>query len=257
MSGKTNANLLAAKRNRDDEFYTQYEAIEKELKNYIGHFEDKVVYCNCDTEESNFVKYFNKNFNKLKLKHGFYSEKDFRSIESINNLIKADIVVTNPPFSLFKDYIEQLRWYNKKFLIIGPKLAASTSYMWSLMTSGSVWYGCSDVKNFLKPDGSTKTLGNTCWYTNLKPKTTVKRYLPLRRLYEGNEWRYPKYDNYNAIEVSRLADLPKGFQGVAGVPASYMDKHDPDRFEIVGKENNLCIDGKNIFRRIMIRERVV
>jgi len=255
MSGKTNANLLAAKRNQNDEFYTQSEDIEKELENYTEHFEDKVVYCNCDTEDSNFVKYFNKNFNKLKLKHGFYSERDFRSIESINNLIKADIVVTNPPFSLFKDYMEQLRWYNKKFLIIGPKLAATNNYMRPSMASGKVWFGCNDVRKFTIPGGDTTILGNIGWYTNLKPRTIVKRHLPLRRNYIGNEWRYPKYDNYDAIEVNRVVDIPKGFQGVVGVPASYIDKHDPDQFEILDVKCNLRINGKNKFKRIMIREK--
>lgn len=255
MSGKSNRNLIEAKLNQDDEYYTQYDDVEKELENYKSHFVGKTVYCNCDGSESNFVKYFNNNFQTLQLKDSFYSSKDFRGHKSTELLKMSDIVVTNPPFSLFRTYVEQLVKYNKKFLIIGPLLASKYKNIMPLMMAGEIWFGCGTVSCFTRPDGSVASLGNTCWYTNLEPDTTVKRTLPLCRNYVGNEHLYPKYDNFDAIEVSRVADLPKGFQGVACVPISYMPKHDPDRYEILGKKDNLYLNGKKKFSRILIREK--
>lgn len=115
----TNKNLQKAKKAKKDEFYTQRKDVENELQHYVKHFNDKVIYCNCDTESSEFVKYFQDNAKALGIKELLYSSCDFRSEESINLLKKADIVVTNPPFSLFREYVAQLMAYDKQFLIMG------------------------------------------------------------------------------------------------------------------------------------------
>ena len=127
----SNKNLHKAKRNKNDEFYTQLPDIEKELGHYKKHFKNKIIYCNCDTKDSNFVKYFQDNFEALELKELLYTHNDFR--DNIALLKKADIVVTNPPFSLFRQYLAQLIEYKKKFLIIGSLNAVTYKEVFPLI----------------------------------------------------------------------------------------------------------------------------
>ena len=136
--GNRNKNLHRAKRAKNDEFYTQRVDIDNELQHYEKHFAGKVVYCNCDKQSSNFVKYFHDNYKRLGLKHLMYTSVDFRSQASIDRLKKADIVVTNPPFSLFREYVAQLVKYDKQFLIIGNKNAITYKEIFPLLKDEKV-----------------------------------------------------------------------------------------------------------------------
>ncbi|HRH25978.1 MAG TPA: adenine-specific methyltransferase EcoRI family protein [Candidatus Paceibacterota bacterium] len=158
-------------------------------------------------------------------------EGDFRSEESIGLLKQADIVVTNPPFSLFREYISQLMEYKKKFLIIGNDNAISYKEFFEFVRQNKIWNGYGKVKEFIQPDGTTKKFGNIGWYTNLD---TIKRYEKLTLYKKYDPKNYPKYDNYKAIEVSKVTDIPLGYEGVMGVPVTFLDKYNPDQFEILG-----------------------
>lgn len=278
MSG--NASLRAANKAKKDEFYTQLTDIEKELKHYKEHFKDKIVFCNCDDPEySNFWEYFRLNFKHLGLKKliathyepGRASYKlelvedrnsdgkidnldivktplkgdgDFRSEECIEILKEADIVVTNPPFSLFREYVAQLMRYEKKFLIIGNVNAVTYKEFFPLLKNNKVWVGFSFNKTmeFCIPDSyvSNKKDDNgrkiskvpsIAWYTNLdickrhEDLILYKHYLPEL---------YPKYDNYDAINVSKVSDIPCDYAGIMGVPITFLDKFNPEQFEILG-----------------------
>ena len=163
-------------------------------------------------------------------------EGDFRSPESIELLKQADIVVTNPPFSLFREYVNQLVEYKKRFLIIGNDNARTYVDIFKLMQKNKIWSGYEKVKEFVQPDGSKKGFGNVGWYTNLD---VAKRHesLTLYKKYSPKE--YPKYANYDALEVSKVTDIPVDYDGEMGVPISFLDKYNPDQFEIVGSSSNL------------------
>lgn len=171
-------------------------------------------------------------------------EGDFRSKESIELLKQADIVVTNPPFSLFRDYVAQLIEHNKKFLIIGTNNAIHYKEIFPLIQKNKLWLGYNNgPKKYLVPnnfegksvvviDGQKyMPMGNTSWFTNLD---TTKRHeeLTLYKKYSPEE--YPKYDNYDAIEVSKVADIPLGYEGAMGVPDTFLDKYNPEQFELLG-----------------------
>ena len=351
-----NENLHKAKSQKNDEFYTQYEDIQLELNHYEKHFEGKTVLCNCDDPfESNFCKFFLRNFNYLKLKrlictsyssspvagtqlslfdyaagkpmegHGFVLDVthipmrngrgvsdddiddllhspqhgvkmldgngDFRSDECIEYLKQADIVVTNCPFSLFREYVATLMKYDKKFLIIGNLNAITYKEIFPLIKENKLWLGASihsGDRKFNVPDDYPLT-ASCCgvdedgkkyvrvkgvrWFTNLDYE---KRHedLILYEHYYGNESEYPKYDNYDAINVDKTARVPfdyvpcwfncpasencewaqqkagcstnkaycnsisnfpvKRSNGVMGVPITFLDKFNPDQFEIIG-----------------------
>ena len=277
-----NKNLHKANQEKKSEFYTQLADIEKELKHYRNQFRNKVVFCNCDDpKESNFVKYFSINFENLGLKKLiathykgatlFSSEKpykleysgdknknripdseefltkmlsdgDFRSQECIELLKKADIVVTNPPFSLFREYVAQLVKYKKKFLILGNVNAITYKEIFKLIKDNKVWLGyCNnrdkkfEVPEYYEFDGiingkKMKTVG-AIWYTNLE---VVKRHQPLTLYKNYSPKEYPKYDNYNAIEVSKVLEIPKNYNGHMGVPVTFLDSYNPKQFEILG-----------------------
>lgn len=265
-----NSNLASAKKEKNDEFYTQLVDVSKELSNYSAFFSGKVVLCNCDDPEwSNFWIYFHQNFSDLGLKKlisthynidGTPSYKmeydggndidikcwkqtslkgngDFRSRECIEILKQADIVVTNPPFSLFREYVAQLMEYEKKFIIIGNKNAITYKEFFPLLKDNKVWIGYTSPNEFLLPDGSiTKQVtGLTRWFTNLdiqkrhEPLVDELQYQYSRHL----DW-YKKYDNYDAINVDKVVKIPYDYMGVMGVPITFLDKHNPDEFEICG-----------------------
>ena len=270
-----NSNLAAAKRKKNDEFYTRREDIEAELFHYKNHFEGKIVYCNCDDPASSeFWKFFQRVFKDWKLKkliatHYEPDEKnfsykiemhegdawdmdpekiplpcngDFRSAACIDLLKEADIVVTNPPFSLFREYVAQLMEYEKKFLIIGNMNAITYKEIFPLLKENLVWLGYTHPKIFLQPDGSEKSFGNIQWYTNLDIKKRHE-FLDLRGNYFDPEVN-PKYDNYDAIEVSKVNDIPCDYDGLMGVPITFLDKYCPEQFEIIGSFNNSNIEKK-------------
>lgn len=282
-----NINLSNANKIKNDEFYTKYEDIENEIQYYKKHFENKIIYCNCDNpEKSNFWKYFKDNFKKLKLKqlistHYIKDKKsyklefdgitfiktklkgngDFRSNECIEILKEVDVIVTNPPFSLFREYIDQLNNYNKKFLIVGNQNSITYKNVFPLLKDDKVWIGYNHIKEFIKQDGSIQKFGNICWFTNLDIN---KKYdlIPLTRKYNSKD--YPKYDNYNAINVGKISEIPCDYYEPMGVPISFMDKYNPNQFEILGNLGSYGVDGyslasaiyinnKKVFKRILIK----
>lgn len=263
-SVKSNRNLHKASKEKNDEFYTRLPDIENELKNYKDHFKDKIVFCNCDDPEwSNFWHYFKLNFKHLQLKKlitthyqqngASYKLKmfidddgneiinktelvgngDFRSEESIEILEEADIVVTNPPFSLFRQYIQLLINHEKLFLIIGSKNAITYKETFKLIQKDQIWLGVTSPKEFKQPDGSMKKFGNIGWYTNLTHKKRNEK-IDLYKEYKGNESEYPKYENYDAIEVSKVINIPEDYEGIMGVPITFLEKYNPTQFEIIG-----------------------
>lgn len=229
MSSKSD-NLRLAHKTKNDEFYTRLEDIEKELVYYKSFFSNKIVYCNCDDpEKSNFWKYFYDHFSNLQLKqlistHYDYNKSsyaliydsksitktalsgngDFRSNECINYLKQADLVITNPPFSLAREYIKQLIDYNKKFLIVGSKNWITYKNVFLLFKNQQIWKGINNIIYFIQPHRSFKKFGNICWFTNLPvehndQKITFK---------EWNNADYPIYDTYPAFEVAKVSNLP-------------------------------------------------
>ena len=156
---------------------------------------------------------------------------DFRSEECIAMLKEADIVCTNPPFSLFREYVSYLMRYNKKFLIIGSINAISYKEVFPLLKNNLIWLGYNAVKAFKTPDGSEQVFGNIGWFTNLE---TTKRHenLILYKHYTPEE--YIHYDNYDAINVDKVGEIPMDYDGVMGVPLTFLDIHNPEQFEIVG-----------------------
>jgi len=284
-----NKNLKTAKKSKNDEFYTQLPDIEKELWHYKEQLKWKIIFCNCDDpEESNFFRYFSLNFEYLWLKKlisTHFEEKkksykleitrwldlnndwkidfkdtvktalkqnwDFRSPECIEILKECDIVISNPPFSLFREYIEQLFEYNKNFLLIWNMNAITYKEIFKLIKDNKIWswywFNLSMVfkslyennleankkfceqkwyfwKNFIKTPAIN-------WFTNLD---TQKRHedMILYKIYNSTE--YPKYDNYDAINVDKVKDIPLDYKWYMWVPITFLNKHNPEQFEIIG-----------------------
>lgn len=311
-----NKNLTKAKEAKKDEFYTQLEDINNELKHYREHFRGKTVLCNCDDPRvSNFFTYFAYNFEFLGLKklittcyknqdanlfssnkseqaiyliyegdkngdhipnveeigvHPLKGDGDFRSAECIELLKEADIVVTNPPFSLFREYVAQLIEYNKKFLIIGHQNAITYKEIFPLIQNDRLWLGYGfkgGAGHFISnyEDKATATdhrvgmirVSGVHWFTNLEIK---KRHENIILYKSYNPEFYPKYDNYDAINVDKTSDIPYDYNGVMGVPITFLDKYNPAQFEIVkfrkgDDDKDLSIGGKCPYFRILIRKR--
>ena len=290
-----NKNLNKAKEAKKDEFYTQLEDINNELRHYREHFRGKTVLCNCDDPRvSNFFTYFAYNFEFLGLKKlittcyknqdmDLFSQNqsdkavylvyegdkngdhipnadeigvmplkgdgDFRSKECIELLKEADIVVTNPPFSLFREYVAQLIEYDKKFLIIGNVNAVKYKELFPLIMNNKIWLGASihsgDRKFWVPNDYELNAAGcgidetgrkyirvkGVRWFTNLDYKERHEN-LILYKHYSPEE--YPKFENFDAININRTEDIPCDYNGVMGVPITFMDKYNPEQFEILG-----------------------
>lgn len=199
---------------------------------------------------------------------------DFRSDECIELLEQADIVVTNPPFSLFREYVTQLAASGKKFLIIGNQNAITYKETFKLIKDDKMWLGYSQPVAFVVPDDyemrevrswrdengtNWRSLGNACWFTNLD---IAKRHEDIILYKNYNAKDYPQYDNYPAIEVSKVADTPVDYAGVMGVPITFLDKYNPAQFEIIGNEYDLNIEkgrgyinGKRIYSRIFVKNK--
>lgn len=318
-----NKNLHSAKKEKNDEFYTLYEDIEKEVEEYKDQLKDKIIFCNCDDpESSNFWKYLSNNFtyyglkklisshydpngNSYKLeisrdinndgilnkldtqKTPFKGNGDFRSDECIEILKECDIVITNPPFSLFREYITQLMEYDKKFLILGNNNAITYKEVFRYIKDNKLWLGYTSNKtmffqlsddyekwNYIKDDKKYGKVPAISWFTNLDNK---KRHIDLIRnvLYKKyNEVDYPKYDNYDAINIDKVADIPVDYFGCMGVPITFIDKYNPKQFEILGmassagynkeivgipflgiKDARPIIKGKNTYARVFIKRK--
>ena len=156
---------------------------------------------------------------------------DFRSAECIDLLKQADIVCTNPPFSLFREYIGQLYQYNKKFIIIGNMNAISYKEVFPLIKGNQLWLGYNNVKQFMRPDGTFQQFGNVCWFTNLEISKRHEELILYKR-YKKDE--YLHYENYDAIEVPKLSDIPMDYDGIMGVSLSFLEVYNPEQFEIIG-----------------------
>lgn len=207
----------------------------------------------------------------------FVGSGDFRSLESIELLQQSDIVVTNPPFSLFREYVDQLVKYDKKFLIIGNINAITYKNIFELIKENKAWLGINlgrGISGFIVPDhyelygsevkidsqGNRIVSPNNClWLTNLD---TFKRHedIVLTKKYLGHEAEYPKYDNYDGINVNRTQNIPKDYKGVMGVPITFLHKFNPDQFEIIkfrkgNDDKDLSINGKCPYFRILIKNK--
>jgi Adenine-specific methyltransferase EcoRI len=168
--------------------------------------------------------------------HQLKGDGDFRSEECIKLLKQADIVVTNPPFSLFREYVEQLVKYKKKFLIIGNINAISYKECFELIKKNKMWLGYTCARHFARPDGSMFESARSFWYTNLD---TAKRHEELVLFKTYSPEKYPTYANFDAIEVSKAIDIPADFSGLMGVPITFLDKYNPDQFQILGSSRTL------------------
>lgn len=175
---------------------------------------------------------------------------DFRSAECLSLLDEADIVVTNPPFSLFREYVATLMEHEKHFIIIGNQNAISYREIFPLLKSNQIWLGATEPNEFIVPktiegrknmlvrdDGTiVAKFGNVCWFTNLDIKKRHEELIFVKR-YAGNEDRYPGYANYDAIEVPKVSSIPSDYSGVMGVPLSFFSSYNPEQFEIIGMTN--------------------
>jgi len=277
----SNKSLRKADGVKNDEFYTRYDDVQAELNFYKDQLKDKVIYCNCDDPaESAFIDFFKLNFDYLGIKkligtryqksnlflfadpvrqRGYRLEitaknkndkkpvkinlkgdGDFRSPECIKLLEEADIVITNPPFSLFREYVDQLIKFNKKFLIIGNDNAITYKEIFKLIKENKIWLGYTRVKEFGQPDGTFKKFGNVGWFTNLDVKKRHEDVI-LYKKYKGNESNYQKYDHYDAINVDRIKDIPVDYKEAMGVPITFLDKHNPEQFDIIDGLNRYSI----------------
>jgi hypothetical protein len=371
-----NRNLNVARAAKQDEFYTRYEDIQKEIEAYLEYdpntFRDKIVYCNCDDPfESNFFKYFAINFNRLGLKKlittsydgspiagqmslfpeyfegngkrqkpkaiavildhvkdengdgavdltdvelflkrnkaarialkgdANYPGGDFRSQECVEYLKQSDIVVTNPPFSLFREYVALLVKYNKKFLIIGNKNAITYKVIFPLIKDNLLWLGVTPMgkdllfevppkvaeslvksgkkgSSYKIVDGKIMGRSSSVWFTNIDHGRRHEK-LSLMTMEENLKFSkhkeirgksaYDRYDNYDAIDVPYTDAIPSDYDGVMGVPISFLDKYNPEQFEILGCNTGVeqdingiygrCsyLNGKETFKRLFIRHR--
>ena len=296
----SNKNLHKAKKEKNDEFYTKLDDVSNELCHYDKHFKNKIVFCNCDDPTTSaFWKYFHLKFQLLGLKklisthyerdkfsykleyeggndndidigtQSFLSGNgDFRSEECVELLKEADIIVTNPPFSLFRDYIELLMKYNKKFLIVGNKNSITYKEIFPLIKDNRVWLGYTSPNEFDTPSGTTKKVSGLCrWFTNLDIQ---KRHEDLILWETYDPMKFPKYDNYDAIDIGKtnkkkervgdIALIPKDYYGVMGVPVTFVDKYNPEQFEIIkfrkgNNDKDLSINGQCPYFRILIKRR--
>jgi hypothetical protein len=286
MSANT---LTNAKKEKNDEFYTQIRDIEHELCHYKEQLHDKVIFCNCDDPvESNFWRYFALKFKHLGLKkliathfeatkpsykleltgdmdeNGEINDNDiikttlrqngdFRSPECIDLLRESDIVITNPPFSLFREYIAQLMEYNKQFLIIGSTNAITYKEIFSLIKNNKIWmgHGFANGNAYFRinpkdkdqyangvynPETGLVKFRNVTWYTNLDLEKRHENMVLYKRC---TSQEYQKYENYDAIEVSKVADIPQDYDGLMGVPITFLDHYNPEQFEIIGSSLNV------------------
>lgn len=203
---------------------------------------------------------------------------DFRSPECVELLKQADIICTNPPFSLFREYMAQLIEYKKKFLIIGNLNAVKYKEILPLFMTDTVWLGCNsghywfkvpsnyeEKKTDFKIDETGqkwRRMGNICWYTNLDFE---KRHEDMTLFRTYSPELYPKYDNFDAIEVSKTADIPCDYYGIIGVPITFMTRHNPEQFSIVGVLNSgsaneydfakAILNGKQLYARVLIQRK--
>ena len=312
--GKTKETLEKAKKQKNDEFYTRYEDIENEVMKYRRSFKDKVVYLPCDdpaNKQREFWSFFINNFDAFGLKKliathydedgraykiwidgdtsgdGYIDDSDalqedligngdFRSPECTAILNECDIVCTNPPFSMFREFVDWIFTAKKQFLIIGNNNAITYKEIFPLIKDNQMWVGYTANKTcvfrvgegYAFDDRITKQIndGNyygkvpaITWFTNL-PNTKRNEEMVLTASYYANPDAYPHYDNYDGINVDRLSQIPKDYEGAMGVPITIIDSYNPEQFEIIkfrkgddGKD--LRFNGKEPYFRVLIRRK--
>lgn len=312
--GKTKETLEKAKKQKNDEFYTRYEDIENEVMKYRRAFKGKVVYLPCDdpaNKQSEFWSFFVNNFDAFGLKKliathyeedgkaykiwidgdttgdGYIDDSDalqedligngdFRSPECTAILNECDIVCTNPPFSMFREFVDWIFTAKKQFLIIGNNNAITYKEIFPLIKDNQMWVGYTANKTcifrvgegYAFDDRITKQIndGNyygkvpaITWFTNL-PNTKRNEEMVLTASYYANPDAYPHYDNYDGINVDRLAQIPNDYEGAMGVPITIIDSYNPEQFEIIkfrkgddGKD--LRFNGKEPYFRVLIRRK--
>ena len=325
-----NNNLHSAKKAKNDEFYTRITDVEKELKYYKDFFKGKKILCNCNDGKidgvwSAFAQYFSMNFEHLGLKkltcvsynedgHGmkyvYEGDKngnriaddfewevtelkghgDFSDEEGCKMMQECDVVVTNPPFSLFRDFVAQLVKYSKKFLIIGNNNAIGWNDIFPYIKNEKIWLGVNNNKtiefaipnhykkwNRIENDIKIAKVPAISWFTNI-PYSKYNQPLDLYKKYNPKD--YPHYDNFDAIEVKKVSEIPYDWDGLMGLPITMMNNFDHNQFEIVGllcdnKADNIntfngtptftdekhkkskcaVLNGKRLFARILIRKK--
>jgi hypothetical protein len=291
-----NSHLLKAKTAKNDEFYTLYEDIEREMVYYHKHLKGKSVYLPCDNPRfSMFWKYFVDNFEVIGLKQvmatylstdsaeiwvktaagttirPLKSNGDFRSEECKGYLKSCDVVITNPPFSLFRELLDLILASEKDYILMGTLNVITYKIAFPLLQQGKMWLGVNKrIKNFKQPDGTLKSFGNIVWFTSMDHGITLPE-IPLTKKYDPD--KYPKYDHYDAINVDRVADIPKDYYSEMGVPITFMLKYNPEQFEIIDALNQYstlhgptpetrgryltAINGKIKYVRVVIKRKVV
>lgn len=276
--------LSNAKRSKNDEFYTRRIDVDREIANYSASFKGKVVYCNCDDDGSAFKSYFFDNFHTLGLE-GLYCtgisgkcfeydggkvkitkvDGDFRSCDSTKFIERSDIITSNPPFSLFREYVAMLVDGDKDFLVIGNKNAVSYKIVFTAMQKGRVRLGYTSPNYFDTPTGPVNLQGMCRWFTTLStPNKTF--WTPTASV---DESMTVTYDLYPANNYDKVSHLPKKFDGLAGVPLTAIDKINPNEFELVDLISRYAvidhsydtpghqlteIDGKPRFCRLIIKK---
>lgn len=294
---KRNRYLNQAKEQKRDEFYTPYSVVAKELDHYKHHFKGKSIYLPADKAgQSAFWEYFKTNYKELGLtglrashkrtgKSGYTSvyngyvtvrdpltgNGDFRSESVKERMRAADIIITNPPFSLIREFIGTLDELGKSFIFMGNTNAINSTVAFPLIQEGKMWLGQdnhktvefelpSDYEKYTRIDERGKKYGKVpaiSWFTNLEvPRRTET--LDLSETFDKS--KYPTYDNSTAIEVNRVKNIPTDYPGVMGVPITFLAKHNPEQFEIVGfrKGDNgkdLELNGKVVYMRVLIRKK--
>ena len=285
-----NQQLVKAKQNKNDEFYTDIYDIEKELINYKNELKNKIIYCNCDdTRYSEFYNYFLKNFRAMELKKIIFThylqfdlfnreaptkvelflendqiikteakmrgDGDFRSNECIEILKQSDIVITNPPFSLYRELLKLIIKHNKKFLLIGPVQSITYKNIFPLLRQGKMKIGTNRLTGFMiyKKGFKTKVpFGSIHWFTNLSPANYK---LPkIKMINSYTPMKYPKFDNYNAINVNKIGEIPRNYDDLIGVPISFFLYQNDNQFEIIETIAPI-LNGVKMFRRIIIKRK--
>lgn len=293
----SNKYLNTAKDNKRDEFYTRYIDIRKEMEYHKSHFKDKVVYCNCDDYRvSNFVKYFRDNFVTLGLKKlvatnysqlgddswkyeydgenqtisRLASNGSFDSNECTEILNECDYVVTNPPFSLFRKFMECLHNHNKQFLVVGNTNSITFKEVFPYIKNNTLWVGYSSFNKgmyFYVPDDyeynktykfdrmkdgkKSMRFASVCWYTNIGDNKRK----PLKLTKKFSESFYKRYENCDGVECGKVENIPFDYNGNIGVPITFVNKFCSEQFEIIGNIQTPKVNGKQLYKRILIKKK--
>ena len=286
---RKNDNLHTAKKAKNDEFYTQVRDIEMEIEHYRPHFVDKIIYMPCDNPEwSNFWRVLKGQFSAIRCKKivaTFYNgvvdkdthpyklewdgetetktmlegDGDFRSEECTKILQESDIVITNPPFSMFREFVKWLEDAGKKYLIIGNVNAITYKEIFPLIKENKMWLGYNTNKScdfiipnnyVVKGSGYVDERGakhavvpGICWFTNLDIQKRHD-FIHSGKRYARTPEKYCKYDNCDAINVDRTNEIPDDYDGVMGVPVTFLDKYCPEQYKIIGEGRDYPMSAK-------------